>query len=517
MSDELDRLQDLQDDIHDAHGGWGANELAEACAAAAAVPTFGGDADALRLIADDCRTVVQSVQKALDAADVLREKGISDVWAGDTHVTANDALRALADDMFRALTAFRQISDQVRQHAELVQQEPGDRGNAASLAEIATTVGAMSWGPVPNLEYEGEVMRAQHAQAIAHIDGRVDKHIAMRNAAEDFATALHEIETQARTGRLSDSPLSAVDEVVIAGAGWTRTMVPLTPVLTPAMDQRAAEALAALNDEDRERMTGLLATAYSPEHRAYLLKTLAAGYSVGEVAGFDQLIAGHGDDPGWLREHLSPLSLDVENPTPGTQSNRFGAAEWQQGPLPTCVASSTVTARAQVDPLYALQLTTGGHPGDPQFDNPAAFADRLRDEQVQVYDDGRDWRQKTFHDAGMTDEQSETIANEEIAPRAGVRYEDVQTRDAESRASVLPQIERAVDEGRPVPLSVDEGPEGHQLLVIGHSGNQLQIYNPWGYTYWITEREFTDGHVDAIDPEVPREPTAVRLPAAAGR
>ena len=48
----------------------------------------------------------------------------------------------------------------------------------------------------------------------------------MRHAAEDFATALHDIETQARTGRLSDSPLSAVDEVVIAGAGWTRTMVP---------------------------------------------------------------------------------------------------------------------------------------------------------------------------------------------------------------------------------------------------------------------------------------------------
>jgi hypothetical protein len=252
-------------------------------------------------------------------------------------------------------------------------------------------------------------------------------------------------------------------------------------------------------------MTGLLAAAYSPEHRAYLLKTLAAGYAVDEVAGFDQLIAGHGDDPEWLREHLSPLSMDVENPTPGTQPSRFGAAEWQQGPLPTCVASSTVTARAQVDPLYALALTTGGHPGDPQFDNPAAFADRLRDEQVQVYDDGRDWWQKTVRSEGMTDEQSETIANEEIAPRTGASYEDVQTRDAASRASVLPQIERAVDEGRPVP----------QLLVIGHSGDRLQIYNPWGYTYWITEREFTDGHIDGIDPEIPREPTAVRLPAAA--
>src|SRR5690349_15121028 len=347
MSEEPDLsqdLEDLQDDIHAAHGVWGADELAEACAAAAAVPTFGGDAEALRMIADYCDTVAQSVEQAMDAADPMCKSGISAVWAGDTHVSANEALLALADDMFRALTAFRAIGSQVRQHAEQVQQEPVDGADAAALAEIATTVGAMSWGPVPNVEYEGQVMRDQHARAIRVIDRRVDLHVAMRHAAEDFATALHDIETQARTGRLSDSPLSAVDEVVIAGAGWTRTMVPHTPVLTPAMDQRAAEALAALSDDDRERLTGLLAAALSPEHRAYLLKMLAAGYPVAEVAGFDRLIAGHGNDPDWLDEHLSPLSLDVENPLPGKEHNAFGSARWAQGNRPTCVATSTVTA-----------------------------------------------------------------------------------------------------------------------------------------------------------------------------
>lgn len=514
MSDDLDRLQDLQDDIHAAHGVWGADELAEACADAAAVPTFGGDAGALAMIADYCEVVAESVAKALAAAEALRGNGISEVWAGDTRVSANEALQALTDDMFRVLRAFREIGGQVQQHAAQVRQEPADRGDATALAGIAASVGPMTWGPVPTPDYEGELLRDQHAQAIRHIDSRVDRHIAMHHAAEDFATALYEIETRARTGRLSGSPLPAIDEVVIAGAGWTRTAVPRTPVLTPAMNQRAADALAALGDDDRARMTGMLAAASSPEHRAYLLKTLAAGYPVPEVAGFDRLIAGHGGDPDWLRQHLSPLAMDVERPAPGRQANRFGGAEWQQGELPTCVASSTVTARAQVDPPYALRLTTGGHPGDPRFDNPAAFADRLRQEQVRVYDDGRGWPQKLFRTDGMTDEQSETIADEQLAPHTGLRYEDVQTRDPESRASVLPEIERAVDEGRPVPLSVDEGASGHQLMVIGHSGHQLQIYNPWGYTYWITEREFTDGHVDGIDPEIPREPTAVRLPAA---
>ncbi|MFI7540927.1 hypothetical protein [Actinoplanes sp. NPDC049599] len=517
MNDELDRLQDLQDDIHAAHGVREADELAAACAAAAAVPTFGGDAAELSTIAECCDAVAESVERALAAVEPLSRMGISAVWAGATHVAADDALRALADDMFRALMAFRAVAGQVRQHAEQVRNEPDDRAAATALAGIAATVGALTRGGGPGPGHEGEAVRQEHAAAVAGIDSRVDLHVAMRHAAEDFATALHDIETQARTGRLSDSPLSPVDDVVIAGAGWTRTPVPHTPVLTPAMDRRAAEALSALGDDERERLTGLLAAAASPEHRAYLLKTLAAGYSVAEVAGFDQLIAGHGDDPGWLEEHLSPLSLDVEKPTAGKDHHAYGSAKWSQGNRPTCVAASTVTARAEVDPLYALRLTTGGHPGDPDFDNPAAFAHRLRDEQEQLYDDGRSWLQQHLGRDGMTSEQSATVANEEIAPHTGAGYSNVELDGRADREATVPSIERAVDEGYPVPFFTREKGETHQLMVIGHAGRQLQVYNPWGYTYWITEGDFVSGHVDGIDPDIPATPSTIRLPERAGR
>ncbi|GID96527.1 hypothetical protein ACFQFC_27950 [Amorphoplanes digitatis] len=514
MSDDLDRLQDAQDDIHDAYGIWGANDLADACRGAAAVPGFGGDAGELRAIADHCDTVAQTVEQALDAAGPLVREGISRVWAGDTHVSADEALRALTDDMFRASTAFHAIGDLLRRHAGPVEGEGADRAAAGTLAEIATTVGAMTWGALPGPGYEGEAMRRQHARAIGAIDGRVDRHIAVRAAAEDLATALHEIGTQARTGRLSDSPLSAVDEVVIAGAGRTRTAASHPPVLTTAMDERAAAALSAMGGTDRERMTGLLAAARSPEHRAYLLKTLAAGYPVDQVARFDQLIAGHGDDPAWLDEHLSPLPMDGE-PAPGKDFTTFGAAEWEQGAAPTCVVASTVTARAEIDPPYALRLTTGGHPGDPAFDNPAAFADRLRDEQAQIYDDGRSWFQEHFGGDGMTSGQSAAVADQEIAPRSGAGYDDVALDDRAARAATVPSIERAVDEGYPVPLFTSEDGETHQLMVIGHSGDRLQLYNPWGYTYWITEHEFVAGQVNGVDPDIPSTPSSVRLPERA--
>jgi hypothetical protein len=202
---------------------------------------------------------------------------------------------------------------------------------------------------------------------------------------------------------------------------------------------------------------------------------------------------------------------------PGKNVDSFQGAAYDQGNHPTCVAASTVTARAAVDPLYALQLTSGGHPGDPAYDNPAAFADRLLDEQNRVYDGGRNWLQKATFSPGMTAGQSETIANEEIATRTGAQYDDVQIGDSDARRNTLGSIERAVDDGYPVPVMADEGRKSHQLMIIGHTGDELQIYNPWGYTYWVSQDDFVGGHIDRVDAEIPSTPTSVRLPQEAGR
>lgn len=191
----------------------------------------------------------------------------------------------------------------------------------------------------------------------------------------------------------------------------------------------------------------------------------------------------------------------------------YEGREWTQGSLPTCVAASTVTARAMVDPLYALQLTTGGRPGDPAHDNPRAFVDRWRDEQVRVYDGGRpawaDWWLVGYD--GMKPGEGEQAANEEIGPHTGDRYEHRGLDSVTDRREILPDVERAVDEGRPVPVQVRGGDNGHQMMIIGHEDGRLQLYNPWGYTVWVSEDDFVNGHMDKAAQDLP-DVTGVHLP-----
>ena len=61
----------------------------------------------------------------------------------------------------------------------------------------------------------------------------------------------------------------------------------------------------------------------------------------------------------------------------------FKGQESTQGQTPKCVPYAIVAARAQVDPVYALELTTGGRPGT-ELDSGAAFQQRLIAEANRV-------------------------------------------------------------------------------------------------------------------------------------
>ncbi|MDG4785554.1 hypothetical protein O7626_06335 [Micromonospora sp. WMMD1102] len=510
----LPRLKDLERDVAEQNGIWNAGALHYSIRNALQVAGPAGTPSTLDELAADHARAEQHLDAALLAVGRLRRTTLPTIWAGDTQGAAGDALAAAERGLERGVEVLGKVAQGLRGLADAIEGgKSRDTAALAPLREAYELTEEITAGPfIDPLNYDGDTMHRAHQLAKGGMAERVAAHTGVAEASREASSTFHDLASQARLQRLADSPLSALDELLLADAGSTGDGVD-TAILSAAMADRAADRLAGMSEADRARLEQLLGSAGSPEHRAYLMRALAAGYDIDRISEFNRLIGPYGDDPAWLREHLNPLGAGGPS-SGGQQPTTFDGVEWTQGQYPTCVASSTVTARAAVDPLYALQLTTGGHPGDPAYDNGAAFAERLRDEQVRVYGGERSWVQDlpVLGSDGMTNDQSETIADQEIGARTGADYQNRDVDNSDERRAVLPEIERAVDEGHAVPFSSHDDSGGHQMLIIGHEGDKLQVYNPWGYTVWVDSDDFVNGRLDSIGNGVPTEFTSVRLP-----
>lgn len=282
--------------------------------------------------------------------------------------------------------------------------------------------------------------------------------------------------------------------------------------------ERSGEFMNKMSSDDRAELNRMLRESKSPEERAYLMKAVAAGYDVDEVREFRDKIHPHGDDEAWLQRHLTPAVTEADSKNrPGEEDAlTFDGQNWSQKGN-TCVPGSTIGARAMVDPVYALELT-GGPAG--QEDDGDAFRERMDDELQRVHEEGdgdySGWFGTGAPDGMDSDGQNE-VANREISPHTGAGYEYHEVRSADSRRDVLPDIEEAVADGRPVPVEVegkdqDGNRVGHQMMIIGQEGDMLQVYNPWGHTTWVSEDDFVNGHMDKASDERLPNAFAVHVP-----
>ncbi|MCX4092929.1 hypothetical protein [Nocardia sp. alder85J] len=344
-------------------------------------------------------------------------------------------------------------------------------------------------------------------------------------AADDLNTLLGQLTANARAHTINSPGIDPLTAVLLSYTGdvGASAYAP-NQILTPAQLQRASQLLDSMSAADRAAFESMLAGARSPQEAAYLWKALAAGYSVKQLGRFDTVIRPHGNDPSWLSNHLNP-HLGSQDPlvgpdgkyTPGyrgqtgTTTPDRGKPGWvynwdfySQRDVPDCVAASTVMARAQSDPVYMLGLTTGqgpmggSHPGD---DRPATVAQRVQDAYRGNYDaSGKDPAQN-----------AKVLLNS----TTGNTYTTVSTGTAASRQSVLPQVEAALDQGKPVPVDVvDPGStSAHQMMIIAAQGDDLEIYNPWGYTEWVTKEQFVNGQLGDLTGKSPTDglPTAYQV------
>ncbi|MFF7976792.1 peptidoglycan-binding protein [Streptomyces sp. NPDC007905] len=503
-TDRRKRLNGLCDRISSADSK---NDLIDAIDDALGVSAPVGDHATLETLAKLYRGQTDKAADVRDRVDKVARKGLPEVWVGRTSVLASDVVAAAARDAQQMIDAFEGGAKALLKLADAVkdaQRQDGD--GRARLRQARSMLGGRDgffddW-------YEDDDEEGTRLKARSVASSGVDLLHKAAAAADDAARAaardLNKWASEARAGKLDGPGLSAADRLALADTSNVGGDPEMNEVLSANDLERSGRAMDRLSAADRARMDRLMADASTPQEKAYLLKALASGYSADDVETFAGKI--HGKDPAWLEDHLAPVttqadSLDDEGRNANgsnhnTDDQTFGNQRWSQDAA-TCVPSSTVTARAMVDPVYALQLT-GGPTG--QDDDPAHFRKRLHDEQYRLHEEGDGDYTHFWSDtpAGMDSDGQVEISEKELSPHTGDHYASHDMHGADDRRDVLTDIEKSVAEGKPVPINVEGHEEngdwvGHGMMIVGQEGDKLQVYNPWGTTTWVSEDDFVKG------------------------
>ncbi|WP_406279913.1 hypothetical protein OH799_12955 [Nocardia sp. NBC_00881] len=458
---------------------------------------------------------------AIDLAGVAI-RSLPVAWRGAAAATATEAVQALVSQSEAGLAAFQGGADALNVFAEkLAQAQKTDEQGVellqlAKAATLSPSGSGLEWFEIRDHAAQGCHRRLTAAKLWA-------------DAATDVVSALNEFAARARARQINSPGIDPLSSVVLAYAGDDgSTEDPLLGILTPIALERASQLLNDMSEADRKEFENLLGAAESPQEAAHIWKALAAGYSLADVQSFVKLIHPHGNDLSWLSEHLNPNvhSLDTTfrkggeyildykgkstYTTPAEEKGKVYVLPLYGQDPEHCVAASTVIARAANDPVFMLGLTTGQGPAavvgaTPGDDSSTAFRDRL----VHAYgatdatlDNTRDGRAELFT----------TV----LQPSTGDTYTVTSvdggspSESAAARQAVLPEIETAVNAGKPVPITVDRDPgeKGgymHELVIMAARGDKLEIYNPWGYTEWVTKKRFIDGELGVVTDSDPNE------------
>jgi hypothetical protein len=492
MSGTLDRLRGARFELRDCEPT-DALTLRRAIADALAPAPPRGEPELIQRRAEDYGHTADRIDQVRADLRAVGTEGLPRAWRGAVAETAAQAVLALSEESDRTRGTLLRAGRTLADWADALDQAQRLDRQGVGLLEDAEQQAAAPLPPIGTRQ--------------TALDG-VNARIGAAEAAEQHGTAtasmLRQLAAQARAERVDPSAADPLDAVELAN-----TRDPGGPkagdgeILTPYQLERGSSRLDGLSPADQRRFRALLAHAKSPQEAAYLWKALAAGHDLDRIEKFDRAIHSKGDDPRWLSQHLNPQFETAANRKEDGQRHdlRYGGQTrhtqgmgdkyYDQGHDGACVPAATVVAQAKVDPVTMLDLTTGGTAhGD---DSAAAFQHRLQTRYVNDYHHGQDadgnphYNPHTHrNDTGTFDPGTHALADRDL----GGDYRSVPLAGEADRRAALPRIEQAADEGRPVMMSLKSDTEGHEVAVIGHDGNRLEVYNPWGFTTWVTEDQF---------------------------
>jgi uncharacterized protein YukE len=511
-------LSDLQGCQSTIDSGWSivaAPLLVSAIDSALGVPApdgspaaISGQASAYQKASATCKQVADNLN------DVARNK-LPAAWRGDVAETASEAVSALSDEATTTSGVLSQAGEALQAWADnLTTAQRNDSSGRGSLQSAKGRLGPLGGWLSSFIELgDMEDFAIAVAEAQSGIASMVSAASLAQNSAEDTSATLNALAGRARASQVNASGLDPLDAVVLAteqnaasdGGG---------SVLTAAELARASQLLNGMSPAQQRQFEELLADAKSPAEAAYLMKALAAGNSLATIEQFDKLIHPYGNNLSWLSQHLAPDlaqgTYDGQSVyyTPDKQKPGYVFVNpiYTQGGVNDCVAASTVVALANLDPVYMLKLTTGGHPGVPGSDSVTAFTHRLQTAYISNYQQGQraDGDPGVYPkvDGGLASSGENLLANSDLGTATGTSYHYVSLNGSGDNQAILPKVEQTVDSGQPVPIDVvsANGKSAHQMVIIGASGNELEIYNPWGSTHWVTTQQFVNNQLGSAAP-----------------
>jgi hypothetical protein len=238
--------------------------------------------------------------------------------------------------------------------------------------------------------------------------------------------------------------------------------------LGQAQTDRASKLLAAMPQQDRERVDPLLQKA-KPNEKKYLQKALASSHSADELDAFYKQIAGK--NQAWMDRNLHVV---------GGSKGKGIKQQWQASCAPTTVEAM----KAELDPIYALKLwkenpkLTEANKSDGTAVNPKL----AEDQKAMLVAKGGIATNRDTKGTGM---KIRDALNEQKAV-TGLEFTFRQV-DASTVDNVLGKIDAALAGGLPVPVRVSKAGStgGHFVLIVGEESGSPRVYSihdPWNGT-----------------------------------
>lgn len=460
------------------------HQLEGAIRSAIALPGPPGSPTQIDSQARDCVTAAKSYEQTASDIQRVAHTQLPEVWQGPTAEIASRDIAKLGTEVSDLQHPLEQAAAALTRWAgELAIARSRDRAGVEQLTDalqmvsregIATKIFTSS-SPGRSLALDG-------------INARIAAVQYAEQQAKEISGTLQKL-----AGEISKDQISPMGDDVLTNAQLAALQDQNGALLSPAEIARADARLAAMSPADQAAFERLLAGAKSTMEAGYLWKSLAAGNDIGTLKEFASAIAPHGNDPGWLTQHLSP----------DMTTDSYRGQSFTQGDVDDCVAASTVIADAKLNPVNMLQLSTEWVPGvvsSTGDDSAAAFENRLLNNYQGLYTDGQgaDGTMNPGTSGGIGPKGETHLANEFLGADTNSRYQFQSMGSSGARADVLGQINQAVSSGKPVPIDVTNGSENHQMMIIGQSNGKLQIYNPWGHTTWVTDSQFVNGQLGSL-------------------